>query len=232
MESTNLSNLHVFTHEITLPQGKVTRLYCLGNAQLLGVKGVGFCGSRKVSDAGKSVAEDCAQQFAEANCNVVSGYALGVDMAAHKTALENGGTTTIVLPNGIDHFKIKKELKDVWDWNRVLVVSQFEPHEPWAVFRAMERNRVIVALSAAMIVIEAKETGGTFAAGQATLKAEKPLFVVDYKENESAGGNSILLQKGGIPLKKSSKTNRANLIKLFELLETHEKTTTHQLSLI
>ena len=49
---------------------------------------------------------------------VVSGYASGVDIQTHYWALKSGGTTIIVLPEGINKFYIKKELKDVWDWNR------------------------------------------------------------------------------------------------------------------
>ena len=50
----------------------------------------------------------------------------------------------------------------MWDWDRVLVVSQFQPDEPWKAFRAMTRNQLIIALSRVMIVIEAGENGGYY----------------------------------------------------------------------
>lgn len=62
-----------------------------------------------------------------------------------------------VLPEGINHFRIKKILAGFWDWNRVLVISQFEPEDSWQTFRAMTRNQLIIALSHAMVVIEASE---------------------------------------------------------------------------
>ena len=92
------------------------------------------------------------------------------------------GSTILVLPEGLDHFRIKRDLRDDWDWDRILVVSQFEPEAIWKAFRAMTRNETIIALSHAMIVIEAVATGGTLSAGLSTLKAGKPLFVAVYDQ--------------------------------------------------
>ena len=103
--------------------GKMTTplLMVLGNHKLLNKPSVGFCGSRKASEKGLATARDCADQLAREGVNVVSGYAAGVDMAVHSVALECGGTTTLVLCEGILHFKIKKELKELWDWERIVV---------------------------------------------------------------------------------------------------------------
>jgi DNA processing protein len=192
-------------------------LYCLGNLSLLDKVGVGFCGSRKSSLKGIETAIDCASQVAKIGLNVISGNAAGVDFAAHHAALENGGTTILVLPEGINHFRVKKSFEAVWDWNRVLVVSQFEPDAAWKAFRAMERNRIIIALSQAMIVIEAGETGGTLDAGMASLKLKQPLYVAVYENmTEQAPGNDRLIQLGGHKLTKQRSLGKANLKPLFE----------------
>ena len=62
-------------------------------------------------------------------------------MTAHDTALKNGLSTIIVLPEGISHFSIRKELQPVWDINRVLVISEFLPSDQWMEGRAMQRNK-------------------------------------------------------------------------------------------
>lgn len=195
-------------------------LYCLGNLDLLCKPSVGFCGSRKVSERGLAVAVDCANQLAPQGYVVVSGYAAGVDMAAHVTALEKGGGTIIVLPEGINHFRVKKEIRSVWDWERVLVISPFTPEAIWRPYRAMERNGLIIALSRAMVVIEAGAKGGTLNAGVNSLKLGVPLYVVEYGDmRESAQGNKELLLSGGRPLKKSARSGAANLDTLIRNVE-------------
>lgn len=192
-------------------------IYCAGNVTLLRKLGVGICGSRKSSDKGLEAVKDCADQIAKSGALVISGNAAGIDVAAHRAALESGGDTILVLPEGIHHFRVRKELRDVWDWNRVLVVSQFDPEDSWTVFRAMDRNRLIIGLSDAMIVVEAGESGGTVSAGLSTLKAGKPLYVAVYEDMpERAPGNEKLLQLGGKKVFKSKASGRAKMTDLFK----------------
>lgn len=188
------------------------RIYSMGNLDLLTRPGVGFCGSRKASAKGLGVAADCAGQLARQGFVVISGYAAGVDSAAHKAALEAGGLTIVVLPEGLDHFRIRKTLTEDWDWSRVLVLSPFASEAVWRSYQAMQRNDIVIALSRAMIVIEAGATGGTLQAGLSTRKLGLPLFVVDYDNmNTEAPGNAELIRLGGQRLRKSSTTGAANV---------------------
>lgn len=187
-------------------------LTLLGNATLLEKVSVGFCGSRKASEKGLVTAADCADQLAREGINIASGYAAGVDMAAHRAALECGGTTVLVLCEGILNFYIKKGFKDIWDWERIAVVSEFLPGIPWSVRNAMQRNKTICALSRAMILIESGTNGGSIEAGRASLEMEVPLFAPVYGGMpDSAVGNRQLLKKGARPLLKSSSSGRANM---------------------
>jgi DNA processing protein len=193
------------------------RLEWIGNLSLLSRPSVGFCGSRKASAKGLETAADCAAQAAECGVVVVSGYAAGVDETAHFQALAKNGSTIIVLPEGISYFRVRRELRDVWDWDRVLVLSQFSADERWQSFRAMARNKVIIGLSDAMIVIEAGETGGTMDAGRSTLRYGQPLFVAQYEEvTQDALGNKYLIELGARPLSRLRSTGRANMVRVWE----------------
>lgn len=199
-------------------------LSVIGNIDLLQKKMVAFSGSRNVSEKGITITEDSVELLVEKDVCIVSGYAKGVDFTAHYTTLKNGGSTVIVLPEGINHFRIKRELKDVWDWDRVLVISEFQPHEKWMASRAMKRNSTIIGLSDIVVVVEAGATGGSFDAGEKTLQFGKYLFVPQYGEvPESAAGNNILLNRSAFPLKMSPETMKPNLTKMMELLEQQNK---------
>jgi len=194
-------------------------LSMIGNVGLLRNKKIGFSGSRKVSDKGIEITRDCVDQLSHiSNVSIVSGYAQGVDKEAHYTALKSGGSTIIVLPNGIKAFYVRKELREVWDWNRVLVISEYLPEDVWTVTRAMNRNNTIIGLSDAMVVVEAGLTGGSLDAGNKTLQDHKPLFVPRYAEYPtSALGNPLLLEKGAHSISRNRLTQRAN-IQPFEML--------------
>jgi DNA processing protein len=212
-------------------------LSVLGNTDLLEKKSVGFCGSRKASEKGLRVAYDCAEQLANLGVNVVSGYASGVDAETHKAALmQNQGTTAIILPEGILNFRVKRELKNLWDWSRVVVVSEFLPHAKWSVGNAMQRNKTICGLSSAMILIEARTTGGSIAAGRDCLRMGLPLFAAIYEGMpETATGNQELLGQGAIQLAKSRSTQRANIKRVLRVIqksETFDSSSNTQLSLI
>lgn len=192
-------------------------LYCLGNLDLLTKDSVGFCGSRHASAKGITVAKDCVEQLVERNYSIVSGNASGIDFTTHFTALKNNGNTILVLPEGINNFKIKKDLETVWNWERALVISEFHPDAIWRSYQAMQRNSTIIALSQAMIVIEAREKGGTLEAGKTALRLGCTTYVVEYSDIDNlAPGNKILLNKGAIALKKSSYTQRANISRIFD----------------
>lgn len=195
-----------------LKQNAPSVLSCMGNLDLLHKLKVGFSGSRKASEKGLWITSDCASQLAEQGICVVSGYASGVDMTAHRAALRHGGSTIIVLPEGIDAFQVKEEIRDDWDWMRVLVVSEFMPHDSWMASRAMRRNNTIIALSDAMFVVEAGDTGGSLDAGLKTINMGKSLFVPFYAQvPDSAKGNPILLSKGAQPMKQKRQNARVNI---------------------
>lgn len=191
-------------------------LSMVGNTKLLGNKTVGFSGSRKVSEKGIAVTRDCVEQLSVIpGVSIVSGYAQGVDKEAHYAALASGGSTIIVLPNGISSFYVRQELKDVWDWSRVLVISEYLPEDKWSVSRAMNRNNTIIGLSDSMVVVESGLTGGSMDAGLRTLEDSKPLFVPIYSDYpESAQGNKVLIEKGARGIGRNRQSGRANIMAL------------------
>lgn len=180
--------------------GSPPLLFFRGDPTILAEEGVGMCGSRHVTELGLQAAQRCGQEAAGEGFVVMSGYARGVDMATHVAALETHGKTVIVLAEGINHFKVKKDLpKELVTPESVCVVSQFPPSQPWTAGGAMTRNAVIVGLGLALIVVEAGEKGGTLAAGEHALKVGRPVLVLDFGSATPAG-NRLLLEAGGRPV--------------------------------
>ncbi|OLR94439.1 hypothetical protein BJP25_11830 [Actinokineospora bangkokensis] len=172
-------------------------LFYRGAVELLHTAAVGVCGSREVSADGVRAARACAEEAARLKITVVSGNARGVDAASHVAALEAGGSTIAVLPEGIDNAKVKESNRELYAGaaDRLLVISQFPPAQRWTAGAAMARNHVVVGLSDLVVVVEAGETGGTAKAGDLALRAERPLVVL-RNPKVAIPGNQRLIAAG------------------------------------
>ena len=186
-------------------------LYYKGNFDILNRKSIAFSGSRKASEYSLEKTYKIAKAFSDAGYNIVSGFAKGVDMAAHAGALDGKGTTTVVLSNGILKFQdsnLRKKIKDLKNIenDRMLVISEYPMNMPWFAHNAMNRNRTIAALSEKVFIIESEMTGGTFAMGELCLKQKKPLYVQSFNEKEMLPkGNLFFLERGGKSLENYAK---------------------------
>jgi DNA processing protein len=179
-------------------------LYATGNVSLLERPGVAIVGKRSAGKEALAVTGDLASALAARGINVTSGYAAGIDSAAHRTALQAGGTTIAVLAEGLAHFQVKPELKGLLNDMNALAVSQFPPREKWAAYQAMARNKLVAALAGVLVIIAAGperdaagRMSGTFDAGVSALTLGLPVFAVDpdfFKEN--AAGNRELIKRG------------------------------------
>jgi DNA processing protein len=183
-------------------------IFYTGNKNLLYTDGVGMCGSRHVSPQGLAAAERCGESVSRHGLTIVSGYAQGVDTATHLAALRTGGSTVIVLAEGIDYFRIKRDFAKDFDPERTLVLSQFAPTQTWQAHAAMARNAIIYGLSKALVVIEAGGKGGTLAAGEGAMKLGRPVFVVEFSEGMPAG-NKKLLEDGAIAVSNARQLQEA-----------------------
>lgn len=193
-------------------------LFVSGNTELLNATAVGFCGSRKASPKGISLAADCAKQLSEAGITVVSGYAAGADMAVHKEALLRKGSTVFVLAEGILRYSRKREIRDLLTSKNHVFISQFMPNAAWNNGNAMKRNSTIIGLSRTMILIESGLSGGTFAAGKEALRVGCPLFVLDFRHpDSSAEANPYFISSGGTPIR--GKNGVPNLSSVFQTVQ-------------
>ncbi len=193
-------------------------LFVKGNISLLNSNAVGFCGSRKVSQKGIDITTECAHQLVQKNITVVSGYASGTDLAAHRAALESGGNTIFVLAEGILKSYIKGGIKHLLNKKNHVFISQFMPEITWNSGNAMKRNGTIIGLSQSMILVESGLSGGTFAAGEEALRVHCPLFVIDFAKPEvSAEANPYFISKGGHPIR--GRDGIPNLSKVFYCVE-------------
>jgi DNA protecting protein DprA len=180
-------------------------LYAAGNLALLERPGVAIVGRRHAAETALAAAAELASQLSAKGVTVTSGYASGIDSAAHLGALRSGGTTIVVLAEGLGRFQVKAEFRGLLTEENALLVSQFAPGEKWASYQAMARNKLVAALAHALVVIvagaECDDSGrhsGTFDAGMSALQLGLPLFVaLPAFFAAPPAGNLELIRRGG-----------------------------------
>jgi DNA processing protein len=154
-------------------------LYGDGDLAALAESAVAVVGSRNCSRYGERVASDLATDIALAGWTVVSGAAFGIDAAAHRGALAVGGPTVAVLASGVDvpYPRTHAQLLD-----RIaaggLVVSEVPPGSRPMRAWFLQRNRIIAALSAGTVVVEAAPRSGALSTASWTQKLSRETLVV------------------------------------------------------
>ncbi|TET33054.1 MAG: hypothetical protein E3J72_17905 [Planctomycetota bacterium] len=185
----------------TLGDSAPPLIFAHGNLELLKQPGIAFSGSRKASEEGINIAAELAGILSNA-APIVSGYAAGIDTAAHLGALRGGGGTVIVLPSGILRNRMNSSLADEWDEDRICIISEFMPKQSWRAKYAMQRNRTIVALSRVVLCFEPGPKGGTRETARQAMRLSRPLFLARYESDvnwkpaeqlAARGGNLIML---------------------------------------
>ena len=160
---------------------------------------VTIVGSRRPSAYGRELAESLGRQLASAGAVVVSGMALGIDSCAHEGALAaDGGRTVAVLGGGAEtgtpasRAKLYERIVD-----RGLVLSELPPGTTPRRWTFPARNRIMAALSAMTVVVEARHRSGSLiTAGLAGDLGREVGAVPGQVGSASAAGTNSLLREG------------------------------------
>ncbi|MGH3166265.1 MAG: DNA-processing protein DprA, partial [Trebonia sp.] len=156
--------------------------------------------SRAATAYGSYVAAEIAASVAARGWTIVSGAAYGVDAAAHRGALGASGVTVAVLACGVDrpYPAGHKDLLDAIAETGV-VVSEWPPGRNATRLRFLVRNRVIAALSAATLVVEAGERSGALNTARHARDLRRRLMAVPgpVTSQQSAGCHTIIRDWGG-----------------------------------
>lgn len=140
---------------------------------------VAIVGTRKPTPYGLAVAERFGRDLARLGAVVVSGMARGIDCAAHRGALEAGGTTVAVLGGGAD-VCYPREAGPLYRAIKATgaVISEQPPGaEPRSEFFP-ERNRIISGLAHGIVVVEAGEKSGTLITVAQAISQGRDVFAV------------------------------------------------------
>ena len=173
-------------------------LYVRGDADCLNSgHSLAVIGSRTPCVYGENAAKKIVKGLAEKKITVVSGGALGVDSIAHKTAMENGTKTILVLGHGHGYRYLPEnsQMRKSVTMNGA-VISEYPPYTPVHQGTFPQRNRIISGMSDGVVIIEAAQRSGTFSTARHALKQGRALYVLpgDIDSGNFEGSNQLITE--------------------------------------
>lgn len=171
--------------------------------ELAETKSVAVVGTRRCTRYGVDLAESFGSAIARSGWSTVSGLARGIDTAAHRGCLRTSGHAVAVLGSGIDVCYPKENeglYKRILDLGGA-IVSEYPEGTPPDRWRFPARNRLIAAMSNAVVVVEAAVTGGALITARLAAEIGRPVFAVpgDVDRTASEGCNR-LIRDGAFPV--------------------------------
>lgn len=165
-------------------------------------RSVAVVGTRRPSLHGLSMAQAIGAALAEAGWPVVSGLAEGIDGAAHQGCLAAGGAPVGVLGTPLGRaYPLHHALLQSQVARQGLLVSELAEGAAVRPGSFAARNRLLVAMAAAVVVVECPVISGALHSAELAWQLELPLWVVPADAGRaSAMGSNRLLARGATPL--------------------------------
>ncbi len=173
-------------------------LHVLGDPQLLSAPGIAMVGARAASSYGLQVAGRLAAELARQNLVIISGFALGIDTAAHRGALAAGGKTIAVMGCGLDiiYPSQNQKLHEQIISHGAIISESPLGTQPEG-FRFPARNRIISGLSLGVVVVEAAHRSGTLITAHQALEQGRDVFAIPGRiDSPKSEGCHRLIQEG------------------------------------
>lgn len=166
-----------------------------GNLNLQNPKIISIVGTRNISTYGRDFCNHLVEDLKDHNPIIVSGFAYGVDICAHKAAIKNNLQTIAVLAHGMNQIYPKTHKKYIHEVNNNGgFITEFWHDEQPLRENFLKRNRIVAGLSKATIIIESAEKGGSLVTADIANSYNRDVFALPGKVNDvySKGCNNLI----------------------------------------
>lgn len=179
-------------------------LYYKGNISRINSRALfSIVGTRNPSDYSRRAAKAVARSLAECGFDIVSGFAVGIDITSQLSAVSGGGNTYAVMGCGVDcnYPKNNYEYRSIISSHGAFI-SEYPPGTRPGFATFPPRNRIISGMSLGTAVIEAGVKSGSLITANHCNNQGKTLFVMPPHDifDQRYGGNVALIRDGAVPL--------------------------------
>ncbi|WP_339662992.1 DNA-processing protein DprA [uncultured Polaribacter sp.] len=166
-----------------------------GNINLNNDKIISIVGTRNMSSYGRDFCNKLIEEIAPFNPIIVSGFAYGVDICAHKAAVKNKLQTIAVLAHGFEQIypKVHKKYINQVNENGGFLTEFWHEEDPLRE-NFLKRNRIVAGISKATIVIESADKGGSLVTADIANSYNRDVFALPGRATDiySKGCNNLI----------------------------------------
>ena len=172
-------------------------LYSKGNVEVNPKRVVSVVGMRAPSERGKDWCREFVLNLVALvpDVTIVSGLAYGIDVTAHKAALEAGASTIIIPAHGLDRIypSVHRNVA-VQALNRGGILTEYTTGTEPEKHNFVARNRIIAGMADAVVVVESKVKGGSLITAQMAQDYSRDVFTLPGRFNDvnSEGCNNLI----------------------------------------
>jgi DNA processing protein len=170
-------------------------LFQVGDMNLKQQRIISIVGTRKITSYGVAFCEKLIEQLSPFDPIIVSGFAYGTDITAHKSAIKNNLQTIGCLAHGLNQIYPKTHKKYMVDVEKHGgFLTDFWSTDAFDRNNFLKRNRIIAGISEATIVIESAEKGGSLVTADIANSYNRDVFAVPGRvtDNQSIGCNNLI----------------------------------------
>lgn len=184
------------------------KLYIMGEFPEEDLVYLAVVGSRKFTSYGREACEKLIEGLRGYPIAIVSGFALGMDTIAHKKAMEIGLRTLVFPGSGLSknaiHPKANINLMEEVVHKGGCLISEYEENFKATHWSFPMRNRLMAAISKAVLIIEAEEKSGTMITARLATEYNKDVLVIPGNIfSPNSKGTNKLLRLGATPITSS-----------------------------
>ena len=174
-----------------------------GNINFKNDKIISIVGTRNMTSYGRDFCNKIIENLVQYNPIIISGFAYGVDICAHKAAIKNNLQTVAVLAHGFEQIypKVHKKYINQVNENGGFLTEFWSEEQPLRE-NFLKRNRIVAGISKATIIIESAKKGGSLVTADIANSYDRDVFALPGRTTDiySKGCNSLI------------KNNRATLL--------------------
>ncbi|MCK4788472.1 MAG: DUF1156 domain-containing protein, partial [Desulfobacteraceae bacterium] len=192
--------------------------YAKGNLNILDSAFLAVLPSGKPSEREVNAATGCIEAIAQPGVTFLVGYGPAIERPSIRIALQKGADVALFLPDGIINFRVRQDLQDIWDEDRIIVLTAAKPNQKWNPSLAFRARDLQLTLAKAVLITDPAPDWLSRLLKKRNPSQTPSIFYVNYSTDDFPT-KSIFRNFRAFPIGRSVDSGKPNVAPIIECLD-------------